>query len=124
MIISSAIVEAAKRNGERFPQFVPSLGRPINSDDVVDLLAERTSPAAQPSARQLLREMTNGPWRVVAAIHQNDNDSTPHVTVEIGGTRYHLRLDARECIFDITYFNRDIIARPAGLPGWLAPGAG
>ena len=124
MIISSSIVESAKRNGERFPQFVPSLGRPINSDDVVDLLADRTSPGAQPSARQLLRDMSSVSWRVVAAIHQNDHDNTPHITIEIGGTRYHLRLDARGCIFDITYFNRDVAARPAGLPGWMGPGAG
>jgi len=123
MIVSPEIVEAAKRNGRRLNQYVPSLGRRISTDEVVDLLAESTSPAAQRGARALLRIMRDTRWHVVAAVHTSEADSTRHLTIEARKTRYHLRLDGRGCIFDITVMDGDNVERPAGNRPWVRPGS-
>jgi len=123
MIASPQIIESARQRGERFPQFVPSLGRSIRSDKVVDLLAASTSPAAQRGARQVLRAMAATPWRVVAAVHTNRHDMTRHITIEVGRTRYHLRLDARGSIFDITTVLGEEIQRVSGNRPWVRPGS-
>src|SRR5688500_10271067 len=103
MIVSPQIVAAAKRRADRHmaPQYVPVLGHFVNTDDLVGLLADRTSPAAQRASRAILRDMSLAAWCVVAAIHSNKRDPTPHIRVSVGGIEYHLRLDARGCIFDI-----------------------
>jgi hypothetical protein len=43
--------------------------------------------------------------------------------VEVRGARYHLRLDGRGCVFDITRVVGDETYRPAGGPPWVGPGA-
>lgn len=123
MLISPGIVESARNRAKRFRQFVPSLGHRISTDDVVDWLAERTSPAAQRGARALLRMMSHTRWQVVAAVHTNERDLTRHLTIEIRRTRYHLRLDRRGCIFDITILDGDNIQRPSGNRPWVRPGS-
>jgi hypothetical protein len=123
MIVSPEIVESAKNNGRRLNQYVPSLGRRITTDEVVDLLAERTSPAAQRGARALLRIMRDRRWHVSAAVHTNEDDSTPHLTVAVRGVGYHLRLDGRGCIFDITMMDGDGVERPSGNRPWVRPGS-
>src|SRR5262245_30379510 len=102
MVVSPQVIASAKSRAERFPQYVPALGRSIRAELVVDMMVESTSPAAQRGARELLRNMSCTPWRVVAAVHSSQADATRHITVEVGRTRYHLRLDGRGCIFDIT----------------------
>ncbi|MCA9136598.1 MAG: hypothetical protein KDB00_07560 [Planctomycetales bacterium] len=91
-------------------------------DAVVDLLANSTSPAASPAARQLLQQMSSSRWRVIRGNHRSSADPTPHVTIEVGGTRYHLRLDGRSCVFDITHVSSDETQRLAGRKPWQGPG--
>src|SRR5262249_48379046 len=91
-------------------------------DSVIDLLAQSTSPAAQPGARKLLQEMTTTTWRVIRGAHRSD-DLTWHILVAIGKKRYHLRLDGRSCICDITYVSDDETQRLAGHKPWVGPGA-
>ena len=125
MIISAGILTAAKQRGDDTLAHRPaSPGDGFTCvDDVVDLLAGSTSPRAQPGARALLYEMAATPWLVVCGAHASADDRTPHVTVEVGGTRYHLRLDARQCVFDITSVAGGQTQRPAGSKPWVAPGA-
>lgn len=99
--------------GERFTQV----------EAVVDLLAGSTSPAAQLGARDLLRQMSATPWRVIRGAHRSPEDPNLHVTIAIAQTRYHLRLDAKSCVFDITHIADKQTARPAGHKPWVGPGA-
>ena len=95
MILHHQIVYRAKENGA---SIVPGL----RSESVVDLLTGQTSPGAAPVARTLLRRMAQEPWRVVRGIHVSASDGTRHITLRMAGRGYHLRVDARDCIFDIT----------------------
>ena len=92
-------------------------------DAVVDLLSKSTSPAASPGARQLLKQMSSSQWRVIRGSHRSPDDPTLHVTIEIGATRYHLRLDGRSCVFDITHVSSNETNRMAGRKPWQGPGA-
>ncbi len=94
----------------------------MRADQVVDLLAEFTSPAAQRGARILLHEMTTAHWTVVAGIHRSPHDPTPHITVEVRRRRYHLRLDRQQCIFDIVSTVDDEHQRLGGNKPWVGPG--
>ena len=47
----------------------------------------------------------------------------PHITVEVGGKNYHLRLDGRGCVFDITAVLQGETVRPSGHRPWVRPGA-
>ena len=124
MIIAPAIITAAKQHGQKelAGSAVPG-ERFTQVDAVVDLLAETTSPAAQPGARDLLQQMSTTTWRVIRGAHTSADDGTPHVTIEVGRTRYHLRLDGRGCIFDITRVVAAQVQRPAGRNPWEPPGA-
>jgi hypothetical protein len=126
MIVDPGTVTMAKRNGQTARNlWVPPGGKPINEDQVVDLLAGRTSPQAQPGARPLLREMARRGWTVTAAIHPGGfgGDATPHVTVIVRRTQYHLRLDRSGSVFDITYMGAQGVQRLSGKLPWVAPGA-
>jgi hypothetical protein len=124
MVISPSIIASAKRWGDdnMAGQIVPAGGRAMRAAEVVDLLANRTSPRAQPGARKLLNDMATGPWRVVSPIH-NSGDGTPHLTVELNRDRYHLRMDAQGCVFDITATIAGQRQRPSGNKPWVPPGA-
>jgi hypothetical protein len=120
VIVTATLVQSAKQYGldNLRGQF------PIRASKVVDLLVNATSPAAQRGARELLSRMSVGPWKAIRDIHQSADDPTPHLTVEIRDTNYHLRLDARACIFDITGKTKSgEIIRLAGVPPHLRPGA-
>lgn len=125
MYIDSNVVRAAKQMGvdNIYGQYTPRAGERVRAHRVVDLIVESTSPGAQAGARELLRRMGTGPWTVIANVHANENDPTPRLTVEVGGTRYHLRLDARGCIFDITFVNRGQTLRLSGHLPFVRPGA-
>src|SRR5436309_3274550 len=122
MIISASTITAAKQRGDDTrARRAASPGEAFTRvDDVVDLLAGSTSPRAQPGARALLYEMAATLWLVVRGVHPS-GDGTPHVTVEVGGTRCHLRLDARQCAFDITRVAGGQTQRPAGSKPWVGP---
>jgi hypothetical protein len=124
MLVNPQIVTAAKRQGVSSRQFVTAAGRTINSDQVVDLLVNKTSLRAQPGARRLLHEMASVPWQVLAAVHQGGvgGDGTAHITLR--ATRaYHLRLDHSGCIFDITFVTHEDVQRLSGNLPWTPPGA-
>jgi hypothetical protein len=124
MFVSPSIVTAAKRQGlkELARSTVP--GEPFSQvEAVIDLLAGSTAPAAQPGARKLLQLMATAPWRPIRGAHRSPNDMSPHVTVAIAETRYHLRLDRNSCVFDITHVTGDQTQRPAGHEPWEGPGA-
>jgi hypothetical protein len=125
MIVSQSVVTAAKEWGDdnMAGQYVEAGRRPIRADHVVDLLAERTSPAAQRGARCLLQDMPGRAWTVIASIHRSPDDSTPHITIQVRGRNYHLRLDGNECVFDITATVAGQRQRPAGSMPWVGPGA-
>jgi hypothetical protein len=124
MVISPSTITAAKQRGQKELAHSALPGEPLTQvNEVVDLLATSTSPAAQPGARSLLQAMATGPWRVIRGAHRSQDDPTPHVTVVVGGVRYHLRLDARACVFDITRVVGQQTQRPAGHAPWVRPGA-
>jgi hypothetical protein len=126
MIVNPGIVTAAKTLGSTARNlWVPPGGTPITEKQVVDLLAERTSPGAQSGARDLLQEMARGQWTVTAAVHPGGfgGDVTPHVTVEVRRRQYHLRLDQSGNVFDITYRDAQGARRLSGRLPWVPPGA-
>jgi hypothetical protein len=124
MLVFPGIVTAAKSQGSKeLAQSAIPGERFTQVDAVVDLLAESTSPAAQPGARNLLQQMSTVPWRVIRGAHRSLDDPSLHVTIAVAATRYHLRLDGRSCVFDITRVVGDQTQRPAGRKPWVGPGA-
>lgn len=124
MLMSPSQVATAKRFGVRDLAHSAAPGEQLTQvAEVVDLLSGATSPAAQPGGRALLRGMASGTWRLIRGAHRSRDDATLHVTVEVAGVRYHLRLDARGCVFDITRVVGGATHRPAGGPPWVGPGA-
>jgi hypothetical protein len=124
VFVLPSIVTAARRQGLKDLARSTSPGEAFSQvDAVIDLLAESTAPAAQPGARKLLQQLSTTPWRLIRGAHRSPHDLTLHVTVEIAGTRYHLRLDRNLCVFDITRVLGDQTQRPAGHEPWVGPGA-
>ena len=78
--------------------------------------------APQRGARILLSQMGTLPWQVIRGAHRSPDDPSLHVTIAIAATRYHLRLDARSCVFDITVVGNKT-HRLAGRKPWAGPGA-
>jgi hypothetical protein len=88
MIVDPGAVTMAKRNGRTARNLdVPPGGKPINEGQVVDLLAGRASPRAQPGARDLLREMALRDWVVTAAAHPGGFGGDPAVRHRRDGAR-------------------------------------
>ena len=124
MFISPSTVADAKKLGTRQLAHSALPGEPYTAiDAVVDLLAESTSPAAQRGARILLSQMGTLPWEVIRGAHRSSDDPSLHITIAIAATRYHLRLDARSCVFDITHVVGNKTHRLAGPKPWVGPGA-
>jgi hypothetical protein len=126
MIVDPGTVTMAKQNGRTAHNlYVPPGGDPINVDQVVDLLAERTSPRAQPAARALLRRMAVVDWLLTAGVHRPGygGDLTRHVNVVVDRRQYHVRLDAAGCVFDVTFGDGRGVQRPGVVPPWVPPGA-
>lgn len=124
MFISPSIITSAKNLGSKQLARSAFPGEPFSQvDAVVDLLAESTSPAAQPGARNLLQQMSTVPWQLIRGAHRSPDDPSLHVTIAVAATRYHLRLDARSCVFDITRVVADQTERAAGRQPWVGPGA-
>lgn len=91
----------AKRNGSTGPMNHTDVR--VNVAHVVDLMATKTGgPLTRRAAKILLEEMADGPWVVVEGVHTSPADPTPHILIEVGGNRYHLRLSKRGVLFEIT----------------------
>jgi hypothetical protein len=124
MIVFHQIIAAAKSNGVRqLEGHAPPWERLTQTDAVVDLIVNSSSPAAQAPARILIRKMSEVEWTLIRGVHSSPSDPTPHVTIDIRGRRYHLRVDASDCIFDITFVAGKQLQRLTGREPWLAPGA-
>ena len=125
MYVLPRIVEAAKRCGDDniHGQFTDVPGDTVRAGNVVDLLVNATSPGAQLGARKLLTLMSNSRWKVIANIHRSRNDPTPHIRVSVRNEEYHLRLDARGCVFDITHRKGDETIRLSQHLPYVRPGA-
>jgi hypothetical protein len=125
MYVSPRTVEAAKRCGHDniHGQFTDVPRDTVRAGKVVDLLVKATSPGAQLGARKLLTLMSNGGWKVIANVHRSRNDPTPHIRVSVCNVEYHLRLDARGCVFDITYRKGDETIRLSQHLPYVRPGA-
>lgn len=124
MIISPSIVTAAKQHGSKQIALTAPPGEPLTQvSEVVDLLAESTSPAAQRGARVLLGQMAAAPWSVVRGAHRSASDPSPHGLIDVDRTRYHLRPDGQMKIFDITNVVDKQMQRPSGNKLWVGPGA-
>lgn len=120
MYVLPQIIRAAKHNGKL------SLRKDTGSircDQIVDLLVNGTSPHAQPGARKLLQLMGQHAWEAITGVHPSPADRTAHVRLDINGVPYHLRLDARGFIFDITSVTDKATERLSGREPWLRPGA-
>jgi hypothetical protein len=46
--------------------------------------------------------MANAPWTLVEGIHTSPSDPMDHILIEVGGSRFHLRLTRKQLIFEIT----------------------
>jgi hypothetical protein len=116
-------INLARRNGKGTNQFIA--GKPINVDEVVNLLVEGSSsgrhPAVRRAANALLEEMAKYIWLITAGPHQGGRgeDWTSHITVKIMKTNasYHLRIDNKKHLFHITGGSLQNEVKP-----WLAPG--
>jgi hypothetical protein len=130
MIINAQVVSQAKQNGKKGPRYHAN-NRSMTTDDVVELLVQKTSPGAEQSARMLISEMARQAWTFEASQHSGGTggDLTPHLRVDVSAPlgqphrAYHLRLDARGCIFDVTFRAEDKTQRPSGIPPYTPPGA-
>ena len=126
MHVAPQIVEAAKRNGRDniYGQSKTRFNDRIRAEKVVDLLVTATSPAAERGARELLHQMGRKPWDVLRPVHTSESDPTPPITLGQGQDKYHLRLDARGCVFDVTLKEKDkATIRLSGHEPWMRPGA-
>ncbi len=61
-------------------------------------------------------------WQVLRGLHVSDADPTPHILIRVQGDRYHLRLEASHCNFDITRHADGAAQRPSGIAPWAGPG--
>ncbi len=104
-------IHQARQNGSGIGQVPGAL--PINSERVVQLLVEGSQPgrhfAVRRNSNALLEQMGRQRWIVSAGIHEGGfgdargADWTSHITVSFGpGRKYHLRLDARGQLFQVS----------------------
>jgi hypothetical protein len=121
MYVLPKTIEDATNNGNILAQGNKKSPR---CDQIVDMLVNSVSPGAELAARILLRLMEKNPWQAIRGIHPSPNDPTRHMRLDIRGVSYHLRLDAKNVIFDITYVDSaGATRRLSGREPWLRPGA-
>jgi hypothetical protein len=112
----------AVQNGHSAGQYVSRFG--INVRRVVDLLVTGSGVerhhSVRRSANAVLELMAANVWTVTAGPHQagRGGDNTVHITVRVAHKSYHIRLDNKGHVFQIT---GDSIG--PGVPPWIAPGA-
>ncbi len=91
----------------------------LSCDELIDLLENKIAPAVHFSRTKLVNELVTRPHRNLKAHTKGSDDKKLHYTVFVNGRGYHLRLDRRGIIFQIT--DRDGNLSPV-LP-WTPPGA-
>ncbi|MEM6628755.1 MAG: hypothetical protein AAF694_03745 [Bacteroidota bacterium] len=116
----------ARQKGRSAGQYAPD--RTINVRKVVELIvascAGSRHPGVKGEARPLLEQMADNPWQITAGPHKGglggggrNPDKTMHITLRVNHRSYHLRMDNRGHLFQMTGGNAPSIAP------WLAPGA-
>jgi hypothetical protein len=109
----------ARRNGTLGPMNHTDVR--IGIDHVVDLLTSKTGgPLPRRAAKTLIEAMSRQHWTLVEGVHSSGSDVTPHILVEVGGARYHLRLSSKGILFEITTAGPDPRQRRV-LTGGRAP---
>jgi hypothetical protein len=94
-------------------------GGDLGVSRLLEILQFRVASGAERASRELVRRMMTHEHSNRAAHTEGSRDGTLHYTVWIKGRGYHLRLDARGIVFQIT----DWLGRDLGtVPPWIAPG--
>ncbi|MEZ5064052.1 MAG: hypothetical protein R3B81_04915 [bacterium] len=107
--LNSVQIESIRRNYD---------GGELSCDQLIELLESRVAPGAQPARTLFLRELVVGRHRNLRAHTEGSKDGTLHYTVFVGGRGYHLRVDRRGVVFQIT--NKEGDLHP--VPPWVRPG--
>jgi len=125
MAIDAKTRALARQRGKKRLHRSALPGEPLTRpDQIVDLLDERTTRAAQSGAVRLLRMMASKDWTVIRGAHKTPGgDMNLHVRIDIGAQAYHLRLTKDHVVRDITAIREEKVVRPAGQAPWVAPGA-
>ena len=104
------IERVARGLGRSGGQFVGHAGQRISVNHVVDLLAAAAGPGRSAVVRRQSSEMLerlamSDGWLVTAGRHVSDSDATQHITVLVEGItgQFHLRVDKRGHLFEITH---------------------
>ena len=116
----------ARQKGQSSGQYAPD--GTMNVRQVVELIAASCAGSRHPGikrdARALLEQMADNRWQITAGPHSGgfggggrNPDETNHVTLRVNHRSYHLRMDGRGHLFQITGGNAPSVAP------WLAPGA-
>ncbi|MGI9628763.1 MAG: hypothetical protein ACR2QM_18150 [Longimicrobiales bacterium] len=96
-------------------------GGDLSCEDLLELLERKISPRAHFSRTKLVRELARARHRNLRAHTTGSDDKTMHYTVFVRGTGYHLRLDAKGVVYQITDGpNSDL----SSVPPWVRPGGG
>jgi hypothetical protein len=125
----SETIGRARRNGSSARQFVAPGERPVQVDEVVDLLeaaSETGHLGVRRPANMLLEAMAHyGPWRVKGGRHPGGTgdvhrgpDKNQHITINVANCGYHLQLTLQNSIRRITGDQHSEL-----VPPWLPPGA-
>lgn len=108
-------------NGRKISRYYDN----ISVEGVIEKLENATAPGARRGSKKMLEMMTSREWDLVEGIHTSA-DATSHIRVSTKrgkrdpGTTWHLRLDRKGVIFDIT---NGLDERLAGNLPYVAPGA-
>lgn len=114
LILSSRTIDAIRRNYE-----FGALGGAA----LIELMTNRVAPGAERGARALARILEDRRFSVQDAHEEGSRDAVNHYTVWVhhhGHRGYHLRLDSRGIIFQVTGPDgRDL----GQVSPWVAPGS-
>lgn len=96
-------------------------GGDLTAQQLIHLLECRVSPGALPGRNELVRRLADcRRHRNLRAHTEGSDDGTSHYTVYIDGRGYHLRVDAKGIIFQVTDNSRQDIR---GYDPWRPPGS-
>ena len=95
------------------------IGGDLSAEELIAILESKVAPGAQTSRTMLINLLAGGQHRNLRAHTQGSADGTVHYTVFVANRGYHLRLDRRGVIFQIT----DAQGSLSRVPPWVRPGS-
>ena len=124
----------ARRNGKSAGQFAIQRGSrrvTANAEEVVGMLEEAIASGRHPGIRRDSKELLDrmamsDEWRVSAGKHRKGDlgsktqDATSHITIDVDGESFHLRVDKQGYPFQITDKTEKSLG---GVPPWISPGS-